>query len=138
MKSCSKCKEIKPISEFNKTGTYCKICVRSYTKHHYQNNKEQYQVNHLNYYKWFIDYKASLKCEKCGFSHPAALDFHHIDPKTKKFSVSLSNAVNKDRDEVEEEIKKCIILCSNCHRIEHSIRYNKYLNTDVSPQAYTL
>lgn len=49
MKTCSKCKETKPLSEFSKNkrskdglDSRCKECVRAYSKYHYENNKEKY------------------------------------------------------------------------------------------------
>jgi len=45
-------------------------------------------------------------------------DFHHIDPATKQFSIGTNGHCRKWED-VLIEIEKCIILCANCHRIEH-------------------
>lgn len=60
------------------------------------------------------------KCSKCGYSKClAALQFHHIDPKNKKFGIT--NALRKNtknqftKQEILEECNKCILLCSNCH-----------------------
>jgi hypothetical protein len=63
-------------------------------------------------------YKSELSCTKCGFSHPAALDFHHEDPSTKTGNVHRF-AANGQYKKAREEIKKCIVLCANCHRIHH-------------------
>lgn len=66
--------------------------------------------------KW-REYKSSVKCAHCGFSHPAAIDFHH-PPGTKKYHI---NELVKRRAEklLFEEIAKCVPLCANCHRIHH-------------------
>ena len=67
---------------------------------------------------WFRRYKETLSCEVCGENHPACLDFHHIDPSLKKFSVSAK----RDRPslkQLQEEIAKCQVLCANFHRKEH-------------------
>jgi predicted nucleic-acid-binding Zn-ribbon protein len=72
------------------------------------------------------EYKATLSCTKCGFSHPAALDFHHEDPTKKEANIHrlLSNG---QYDKLKKELKKCIVLCANCHRVHH---YNeKMLNS---------
>jgi hypothetical protein len=58
------------------------------------------------------------KCQCCGYDKCIqAIDFHHIDPKTKKFGIN--NAL-KNRSvgmkEVFEELKGCIMVCANCHR----------------------
>lgn len=56
-------------------------------------------------------------CLHCGQLHPATLDFHHKDPKTKKFN--LTTGKTRSRKSIIEELQKCIVLCSNCHRILH-------------------
>ena len=48
----------------------------------------------------------------------AALDFHHEDPTTKEGNVHRFVS-NGQFAKVYEEIKKCIVLCANCHRIHH-------------------
>ena len=63
-------------------------------------------------------FKASLKCSKCGFNHPAALDFHHTNPEEKENIVS--NLVSEGRFAAAMgEVQKCIVLCANCHRVHH-------------------
>jgi hypothetical protein len=58
-------------------------------------------------------------CSTCGYSRCiAALEVHHIDPTQKKFAISVSG-VPRSWDKVLEEIKKCKLLCANCHREEH-------------------
>ena len=57
------------------------------------------------------------KCVKCGWQgNQAALQFHHL--KGKDFTIG--NAANKSWDFIKKEIQKCILLCANCHMIEHS------------------
>jgi hypothetical protein len=56
------------------------------------------------------------KCEECGFKGlPASFDFHHIDPKTKSFSIS-SDPHTRSWEKLKEELDKCQLLCANCHR----------------------
>ena len=58
------------------------------------------------------------KCEVCGYNKCIkALDFHHRDPKQKKFSIS--SGLKYKMETLIKEAKKCILLCSNCHREEH-------------------
>ena len=58
------------------------------------------------------------KCIKCGYNKcTQALEFHHIDPSKKDFTISNGNF---KLQEAVKEIKKCILLCSNCHREFHS------------------
>ena len=93
-----------------------------YSRSHYVRNKERQFAANTKYRRnkkveW-DDYKATLKCIKCGFSHHAALDFHHEDPTTKEGDVNryVSNGQFK---KAYKEIEKCIVLCANCHRIHH-------------------
>ncbi len=61
------------------------------------------------------------KCQLCGWiGHQAAFQFHHIDTKKKDFI--LGNAANKSWDSIKSELKKCILLCANCHAIQHSTK----------------
>lgn len=137
MKTCAKCKEEKELTEFSKNNknklnglsSWCKKCQNEDKKIHYQKNKDQYLKNVLKNSKWVFDLKATLKCERCGYDkHPAALDFHHKDPLQKEFNISGRFVCSlKNKEKIMKEIEKCEVICSNCHRIEHSIHYNKYM-----------
>ena len=48
----------------------------------------------------------------------SALEFHHLDPKQKDFSISQQKL--KNLDELKLECDKCILVCSNCHREIHA------------------
>jgi predicted HNH restriction endonuclease len=67
----------------------------------------------------FREYKKSLSCERCGFSHPAAIQFHHRDPKMKDFDVGNAAKSGLSFERILAEIAKCEVLCANCHAIEH-------------------
>jgi hypothetical protein len=71
--------------------------------------------------KWLHDYKRDVGCESCGFSHPAALDFHHLDPNEKIAEVSKMAHSLVPIEQLIDEISKCTILCANCHRILHYV-----------------
>ena len=60
------------------------------------------------------------KCEHCDLrdlKHIEIYDYHHIDPSQKEFNVG--GYVLKPMEQVLKEAEKCLLLCSNCHRIEH-------------------
>lgn len=62
-------------------------------------------------------------CCKCGYSKCIdALHFHHLDPKTKKFTITdaVHGRVRATEEEIYEEIAKCILICANCHAEIHS------------------
>lgn len=65
------------------------------------------------------------KCFKCGGSFPQeAYDFHHIDPKEKEYNIVKLMQTN-NKEELEKEMTKCVLLCSNCHRTVHSKNQEK-------------
>lgn len=55
------------------------------------------------------------KCVLCGYDKCiAALEFHHIDKSTKERQLSSGNCHSWEED--VEEVKKCALVCSNCHK----------------------
>jgi transposase len=53
-------------------------------------------------------------CAICGYSrNPAALQFHHVDPASKEFT--LRNGDTRSLQRVRAEAVKCVLLCANCH-----------------------
>lgn len=58
------------------------------------------------------------KCSKCGYSkNLASLDFHHVDETTKEDA--MGRIIQKTWKSFEDEIKKCVLLCKNCHAELH-------------------
>ena len=57
-------------------------------------------------------------CIQCdGVFHPAAFDFHHVGEKTDNISELIADA---SMDAINAELEHCVLLCANCHRIEHA------------------
>lgn len=65
-------------------------------------------------------YVKEWKCSKCDFTHPTRFpfDFHHTIPENKE--ETIGNIMHHSWDKIKKEVDKCIILCANCHRLEHS------------------
>lgn len=60
------------------------------------------------------------KCEHCGYDKClAALEFHHLNPSEKDFSISSVSSSKGLTPEIKKELDKCILLCCRCHREEH-------------------
>lgn len=68
---------------------------------------------------WIAGYKKTQKCCRCGFAHPAALQFHHTGVGIKKFEIGSAVTLQKSLKQVMEGIAKCECLCANCHAIHH-------------------
>ena len=59
------------------------------------------------------------KCIICGYNKcQRALSFHHIDPKTKEFDLS-TKGLTRSWERIQNEIKKCVLICANCHMEVH-------------------
>lgn len=55
-------------------------------------------------------------CVICGYSKcDNALEFHHVEPSNKLFTISMSNMTRSAKD-IIIEFHKCMLLCANCHR----------------------
>ena len=67
--------------------------------------------------KKLVDYKKTIRCKECGIRDHRVIDFHHI--RDKEFAISNMVYRGYSRKRIQQEIDKCIPLCSNCHRIEH-------------------
>lgn len=129
MKFCNICKTVKEESEFsfrnkvkNKLQSNCKTCQKIRKDEHYQNNKQYYYNNACNSrrkrMKELKIQKSTFVCSECGENHPAILDFHHLDPIQKDFSIGT--CIHRyGMKRIQKEISKCIVLCSNCHRKLH-------------------
>lgn len=130
-KVCSKCKEEKEVTEFcfrNKIKKqlygYCKSCKLKDDLLYYSKNKDKYKnknkVLKERNKNWVKKYKSNLQCEKCGEDESVCLDFHHLDPKEKEFTISDLKWSTYSIKTLKAEIKKCIVVCANCHRKIHA------------------
>ncbi len=135
-KICNTCKKKKELSEFNKNKARpdgyqhrCKECRTIHFKEDYIKNREVYLAKNNKRRQDWRDFIRSLKlkCEQCEEDHPWCLEFHHKDKNKKEISiVSITGSQvfsEKWKKIVLEEIKKCSVLCANCHRKEHSKEY---------------
>jgi hypothetical protein len=65
-----------------------------------------------------VNYKGG-KCVNCGYNKClASLDFHHIDPKEKDFSIAGNHCLTIEK--LKAEVDKCILVCKNCHAEIHN------------------
>ena len=65
------------------------------------------------------------RCTSCGLEYNgkngSVFDFHHLNPTEKENTPS--KLMRNSWESIEKEINKCVILCANCHRMEHSKEY---------------
>lgn len=131
MKQCNrkKCKELKPLSEFNKDknrkdgySNRCRECTKLLQRKNYYENKDVYYKRKLErIYKrrvFIIKDKLKKGCKECGVKHPAILEYHHKDPSKKNMEIAVNYKFTSMYN-LLKEIAKCDVLCSNCHRTLH-------------------
>ncbi len=119
-KKCSKCRSWKDVNSFYpKSGgtekmksSFCKKCM---------NNSSLKAKNH----KGIVLKLEAVKnkggaCIVCGYKkNLGALVFHHVDPSIKERSLDVRSISNMKKEDFENEISKCSLLCHNCHYEEH-------------------
>jgi ribosomal protein L37E len=74
------------------------------------------------------------ECVICGYNKcRRALDFHHINPDEKDFRIADLGHGSIKWSKIEKELRKCVVLCSNCHREVHDgLHDDKILVTTFS------
>lgn len=56
------------------------------------------------------------KCWVCGYDRTFSnLCFHHVDDSDKSFGLSIREMTGYAWERVISEIKKCVLVCHNCH-----------------------
>lgn len=100
---------------------------------YYSKNKEKMLAEQNRKYKElskiFQDWKGTLKCSRCGENDVACMEFHHTDPNQKEGNII--QMVAKGPKAVIRELKKCIVVCSNCHSKIHHYELETTVETDI-------
>lgn len=128
MKVCTKCGTAKPEDRFSKKGagkaSQCKECFKAYMKLHYSSNKQMYAEkrnrNRNEQRERLRALVANLKSDPCtdcgGKFHHCAMDFDHVrGEKILEIGIMVKRPVSESQ--LIEELAKCELVCSNCHRV---------------------
>jgi hypothetical protein len=71
-------------------------------------------IRRLQKVKRILVEEAGGRCAVCGYDRCIVnLHFHHVDPATKSFALSVASG--KGLAKLREEAKKCVLVCANCH-----------------------
>lgn len=72
------------------------------------------------------------QCGQCGYNKSRnALDLHHLDPSQKEFGIGRIRANPKSWEKIVSELRKCVLLCANCHREFHD---DLFVISDTMPR----
>lgn len=111
----SPCKSCGGVREHKHTR-YCNLCS---TTTQIVNKNAQHRLYRKNLCKKYTEFKKKLGCAKCRYNKcGAALDFHHIDPKLKERRITAPLWFSNTNLYINE-LKKCNLLCKNCHYEVH-------------------
>jgi hypothetical protein len=66
----------------------------------------------------YIESKKIGGCSQCPEKESCCLDFHHTG--SKKIGIAKLSLAGWSWKRIDEELAKCILLCSNCHRKLHA------------------
>lgn len=129
IKVCRSCNIEKLLSDFRRDPSkldgrrpICKVCNREQDKRRYDSG-EKHKVAKRSQSSYQIlrqhmdEYKKDKKCCLCPESEAICLEFHHVDPSKKDFTIGSKRS---NWPAVLAEISKCVILCSNCHNKVHA------------------
>jgi hypothetical protein len=89
--------------------------MREYSAKNRKKLNDQMRARFHANIRWIRAYKEAHGCQLCSERDPRCLDFHHIDPATKKRAIAHMTW-GQGKESILKEIAKCNILCANCHR----------------------
>lgn len=129
------CKRNLPLKMFSlknkKEGLYenhCKKCERKIEKAYISSkdkqrkeSKKKAKENKALAREYIRNYKKKHHCVKCGESRYYLLEFHHIDDNKER---NIGQISSWDLKRIQREIRKCAILCANCHKAFHWLEAN--------------
>jgi hypothetical protein len=129
MKVCGNCKLELPLEKFNKKGPdryqpYCRPCDNERSRAYYAKNREYHKAEIRKRSKkylaeskaWIRNIKESSPCLDCGIKYPwYVMDFDHVSG-AKVGNISEMIAKLSAKQKILDELDKCELVCSNCHR----------------------
>lgn len=129
-KTCFKCKQDLPTSNFSKKKDRkdglqqdCKACQAEYRRGHYAKNKDKYyesvyttrKKRRAKAQRFIRRFKSLFGCKYCPENHIACLQFHHVDQENKVSDICAMVGYGYSLEAIKDEIRKCELVCANCH-----------------------
>ena len=108
-----------PYKDKEKAKEYQKEYQKGWYQRHKDEVIERKKQRQQDIHNWFRRYKSTLYCIDCEISHPAVLQFHHRNRADKGFTISSVVSRATSVKQITNEIKKCDVVCVNCHAKRH-------------------
>ena len=103
-----------------KQSKFCSVKCKQQTVNFKHQNYTAQQARGLERKRKLIEI-AGGECCDCGYKkNISALEFHHLNPAEKSFGIDLRKCSNLQWNKLVEEVKKCVLICANCHRERHN------------------
>jgi hypothetical protein len=140
-KLCYTCREVKELTDFNKSkcrkdglNSICRDCSKARSKRYYRENRAHHKKVTLERGKkqkernrrFVFDYLCEHPCIDCGEADPIVLEFDHLPEHGKSMDISRMVFTGYSIESIKTEIKRCDVVCANCHKKRTSIRGNHY------------
>jgi len=118
--SCHRCNKRKRAVDFylratrygnklRRSTVWCKVCHSAHAVITWRQKSTRRMY-------WINKYKIAKGCSQCGYNkHAVAIDFHHVGQKDYDLNKIKTHSLIK----LFSELRRCILLCANCHRVEH-------------------
>lgn len=131
-KICPWCKTEKKLEQYHKNKrtidgltNHCASCLRERGNKRYQSTGDAKARMSRDARKLDLINILGGSCCHCGLTPSeewplACFDFHHNGDKTAEPARLLQLKSEAAINRATEEIKKCIVLCGNCHKRHHS------------------
>lgn len=133
-KFCTKCRTTKPRDQFrvdrrqpDGLHQHCTQCRKitesrwrdSNRQHLREKSKDQTHHNKIVCRSYVFEYLKSNHCIDCDEDNILLLDFDHLEPSDKKYSIGkmLNSRGGVSLVKLKAEIDKCVVRCANCHRL---------------------
>ena len=125
---CYRCGKLKRADEFawrrknkGQRDSHCRPCRSAYGKEHYAQNRQRYIDQAAKVKRrltrertiYLIEFFRTHSCVDCGEQDPIVLEFDHLGDKSFAIGPELSK---RSWQSILDEMKKCEVVCANCHR----------------------
>ena len=134
---CPRCNKGLPASKFNKKASgkdglqpHCRCCQKAYKESYYRRNSKAIikavgigkRKRALQHYRKIINEYFINGCVRCKNKDFRVLEFDHVNGNKKpvRGTEGVMSYVREGYSwkRIEKEIRKCVVLCCNCHKIK--------------------